>query len=195
MIVITNPIPVPNEISIIHSLFAEGLSLLHIRKPDFTEAEMKLFVLAIGSEFKDRLVLHSQHHLAEEFEINRIHYSELKRKSIPDRFWKPIRYYSTSTHSIEAFNALETDFEYAFVSPVYPSISKPNYVSETNQIEAIKKRTNFRTKLVALGGLSSENIQQTLENGFDDVALLGTIWHSTNPIENFKKCQQIAHSF
>lgn len=195
MIIITNPTNIENEINIIHSLFAEGLPLLHVRKPDFSEAEMKSFLSEIGLEFNNRLVLHSQHHLAEEFGINRIHYSELKRTSIPDRFSKPVRYYSTSAHGIETLNALETDFEYAFLSPVYPSISKPNYASETNQLEAVKQRTNFKTKLVALGGISSENIQKTLEHGFDDVALLGSIWLNNNPIENFKKCQQIVLSF
>ena len=36
MIVITNPSAIANEISTIESLFEEGLSLLHIRKPDFS---------------------------------------------------------------------------------------------------------------------------------------------------------------
>lgn len=66
---------------------------------------------------------------------------------------------------------------------------------ETDAFEAIKQRTNFSTKLIALGGISPENIQQTLENGFDDVALLGSIWNSNKSIENFKKCQQIALSY
>ena len=35
MIVITNPIPIANEINTIHSLFENGLELLHIRKPIF----------------------------------------------------------------------------------------------------------------------------------------------------------------
>lgn len=64
MIVITNPIAVVNEISIIHSLFEEGLSFIHIRKPDFSETEMESFLLAIGLEYHNRLVLHNHHHLA-----------------------------------------------------------------------------------------------------------------------------------
>jgi thiamine-phosphate pyrophosphorylase len=81
------------------------------------------------------------------------------------------------------------------LSPVYPSISKLGYKSSENHLETIKKRRNFNTKLVALGGISSENINETLKRGFDEVALLGTVWNSTNPLENFKKCQQIVHSF
>ena len=194
MIVISNPISVKGEMQIIHSLFEEGLLLFHIRKPDFLEEEMKMFLSKIGLEFRNRLVLHSQHQLASAFGINRIHFTEKERIN-PARFSEPGRYIlSTSIHSIEGFNALESEFDYAFLSPIYPSISKPEYSSAINHFEAIKQRTNFSTKLIALGGVSPENSKETLEKGFEDVALLGSIWNTKNPIENFKLCQQVALS-
>ncbi|WP_395045710.1 thiamine phosphate synthase [Flavobacterium sp.] len=202
MIVITNAISIRNEINTIHSLFAEGLMLLHIRKPDFSEKEMKVFLSEIKLEYRNKLVLHSHHHLAVGFGINRLHVTGKNRVQLltrPDRFLKPVRcktsIASTSIHSIQDFNTLSKEFDYAFLSPIYPSISKPDYISNINHFEAIKKRTNFSTKLVALGGVSLENIQQTLENGFDDIALLGSIWNSNRSIENFKKCQQITLSY
>ena len=197
MIVITSPIPVSDETAIIHSLFAEGLSLLHVRKPDFTGRDMKSFLSAIGLEFRDRLVLHSHHYLAEDFGVNRFHFSEEKAKilHLPVRLLKPITSLSASVHSIEDFNLLKTEFDYAFLSPIYPSISKQGYSSEINHLEAIQQRTNFSAELIALGGISPENVQRTLEIGFDNVALLGTIWNSDNPLENFKKCQQSVLSF
>lgn len=192
MIIITNPTAVTNEINIIHSLFENGLESLHIRKPDYSENEMVLLLTAIGSDYSNRLVLHSHHHLGDAFGINRFHFQK-KNRNCDLRIMKTALQ-STSTHSIEEFNILK-DFDYAFLSPIYPSISKPGYESSENHLESIKKRRNFNTKLVALGGISMENISKTLEKGFDEVALLGTIWNSTHPLENFKKCQQIVHSF
>lgn len=192
MIVITNPTTVANEISLIHSLFAEGLPLLHIRKPDCSETAMKQFLGAIGLEVANRLVLHSHHHLGNEYGINRFHLSKTQRNA---NFIKPDEIYSASTHTIQEFNDLNQNFQYAFLSPIYKSISKTDYDSKINHFQTLTQRTNFATKLVALGGLSTENIQKTLENGFDQIALLGTIWNSSNPLENFKKCQQIVHSF
>ncbi|WP_269241502.1 thiamine phosphate synthase [Flavobacterium limnophilum] len=199
MIVITNPIPTTNEISTIHSLFKNGLELLHIRKPDFSVAEMKAFLLEIKLEFRQQLVLHSHHQLAPAFGINRIHLTQNIRKEISSETLylyneQGIRL-STSTHDIESFNDLRIFFEYGFLSPVFSSISKTNYESDTSLFESIKNRTNFSTQLVALGGIYSENISETIEAGFDDVALLGTIWNSNNPIENFKLCQQIVLSY
>jgi thiamine-phosphate pyrophosphorylase len=193
MIVISNPTAVANEIKLIHSLFEGGMDLFHVRKPSFSETEMKAFVTAIELECRNRLVLHNYHHLTEEFGINRIHFSSTNRL---DNFQKAEGFtVSTSTHSIEEFNALSEDIDYAFLSPVFKSISKENYEPNVNWSTEIKKRNNFKTKLIGLGGIDAENINQALQFGFDDVALLGTIWKSNNPIENFKSCQQIVLSF
>jgi thiamine-phosphate pyrophosphorylase len=203
MIVITNPIWIANEICTIHSLFESGLELLHIRKPDFSVAEMRSFLLEINSDFRRQLVLHGHHHLASESGINRIHFSKSERKKTVTLFGKSAFetyktkgfHLSTSVHTIEDFNALNNAFEYAFLSPIFPSISKENYSSKTDLFEAIKNRTNYSTKLIALGGIESKNAEQTLENGFDNIALLGTIWNQNNPIENFKSCQKIVQLF
>ena len=201
MIIITKPTPIQNEISLIHSLFAEGLELLHVRKPDYSEDEMKRFLSAIGLEFRARLVLHQHHQLAQAFGINRIHFTEKDRESYnnsfrisnPERVKSAIL--STSVHSIEDFNALADVFQYAFLSPVFTSISKADYAPTIDYRTALEKRTNHKTKLIALGGIQSGNISQALESGFDGVALLGTIWNGNNPIENFKLCQQIAPTY
>lgn len=199
MIVISNPTAIANEINTIHTLFERGLELFHVRKPEFSAEEMKAFVTAIGLEFRNRLVLHNHHHLAEDLEINRLHFTEKMRKEIdPETLYhyneKRI-HLSTSVHTIEAFNDLRIFFQYAFLSPVFASISKSNYQSDINLLEAIQNRSNHQTKLVALGGIESSNIQKTLAAGFDEVALLGSIWNTNNPIENFKLCQQIVLTY
>lgn len=194
MIVITNPSAIANEISITDSLFEEGLSLLHIRKPSFSEVETAKFIHQIKHKYRKNLVLHHHHEIAADFGVNRIHFSETERKKRIDFTGLSDLILSTSTHSIEDFNALENIFKYAFLSPVFPSISKENYIPKTDLFEDLKLRVNFNTKAIALGGIHSGNIQETLQNVFDNVALLGTIWNSSNPIKNFKLCQKIVLS-
>ncbi|MCV9934020.1 thiamine phosphate synthase [Flavobacterium sp. LS1R47] len=196
MIVLSNPTIIANEINVIHSLFEEGLQLFHVRKPDYSIKEMISFIAQINPEFRQQLVLHSHHELIENFKINRIHFTEEKRKKYNlEKYKNRDIHLSTSTHSITDFNALAPEFEYAFLSPVYPSISKENYFPETDLLEAIKNRTNTATKLIALGGINAENIEKTLTAGFDNIALLGTIWNTENTIKNFKSCQEIVLSY
>lgn len=197
MIVITNPIATANETNTIHALFECGLELLHVRKPDFSVDELRLFLSKVHPAFRPRLVLHQQHQVANEFGINRIHFTESARATLGlesinnnDGFVK-----STSIHTIADFNKLDSCFEYAFLSPIYQSISKRDYKSDLDAVTAIAERTNFKTKLIALGGITIEHIEKTFQLGFDDVALLGSIWTSNQPIQNFKLCQKIAHLY
>ncbi|MFE3867266.1 thiamine phosphate synthase [Flavobacterium sp. LS2P90] len=199
MIVITNPITIINEIETIHSLFENGLELLHVRKPEFTKLEMEVFVSAIKQEFRNQLSLHSHHQLAEAFGINRIHFTEKKRNETSEKClkeWKERGFkLSTSIHSMTDFEKLSDVFDYAFFGPVFESISKPKYVSDIDFEKELKKRNNNKITLIALGGITSERIKTALEYGFDDVVLLGTIWNSNNPVENYKLCQQIDLSY
>lgn len=199
MVVISNPTPIENEINIIHQLFEEGLSLFHVKKPDYSEEEMKSFLSKIEMGSRSKLVLHKFHHLAEEFGIHRIHFMEkIRTETSEESFkkWKEKGYkLTTSVHSMTVFNKLSNSFDYAFFGPIFESISKPNYASDLDFKMELKNRENNKTALIALGGIKSKRIKTVLEYGFDDVALLGTIWNSNNSIENFKACQQIAHLY
>lgn len=203
MIVLTNPTSVVDEINIIHELFETGLAILQIRKTEISKESMKIFINSIDSKHHDKLVLSSHYTLADLFNIKGLHLKSQKRLDIQGTLEQSaISYYnskglsiSTSVHSIAEFNALESYFDYAFLSPVFKSISKEEYYPKKDLFEALQSRTNFTTKAIALGGITFENIIQTLANGFDDVALLGAIWMNENPTKKYKLCQQIALSY
>lgn len=188
IIVITPEDIVQNETELINELFQEGLSLLHIRKP-FINAEMTDFIQKIDSKFQSQLVLHSHYNLAENFNISRFHFREIDRKnglyqSFTDKT------ISTSVHDIETFNELSGNWEYSFISPVFPSISKKGYGENSNILNDIKKRDNPNVKLIALGGINEKNINEVFESEIDGVALLGAIWENDEPLNVFKKCRQ-----
>jgi thiamine-phosphate pyrophosphorylase len=195
MIVITNPFSIENEFQILHQLFEEGLELVHVRKPTYSEKEMRSFLSRIDDKFYSKLVLHEQHHLAHEFNINRIHLKEKNRVEVSENFQKTVSYLSTSIHNINDFNELPLYFDHAFLSPVFESISKEGYGKNSYILETIVHRINFNTKLVALGGINENNIKIALDSGFDSVALLGSIWLNDYPIQKFKKCQKIVHLY
>lgn len=189
IIVITPEEMMKNETELINELFQEGLNLLHIRKPFINPEEMADFIQKIDSEFHHQLVLHSHYDLAKDFNISRFHFREIDRqndlyKSFADKT------ISTSVHDIETFNELNEEWEYAFISPVFPSISKKGYGENSNILNDIKKRTHSNVKLMALGGINENNIHEVFNNGVDGVALLGAIWESDEPLNVFKKCRQ-----
>lgn len=190
MIVISSPNAIKKEIEIIQNLFQEGMNRFHIRKPDLSKNELEDFIDAIGLEYHDKIVLHN-------FSLKN---SSVLNCHISD--WKSVDFnlfqdkmISTSTHSIDEFNQLTKNWNYAFLSPVFESISKENYGRNSNVLETVQNRTNFQTELVALGGIQEDTIKLAFDSGFDNVALLGAIWLEDNPIQKFKKCQKIVHSY
>ncbi len=189
IIVITPEELVQNETEIINALFQEGLDLLHIRKPFIHSDEMRDFIQKIHSEFYHRLVLHSHYDLAESFNISRFHFRETDRQ---DELYKSFtdKKISTSVHNIETFNELSDDWEYAFISPVFPSISKKGYGKDSNILNAIKNRNNSNVKLIALGGIHEKNINKVVSSRVDGMALLGAIWENDNPLQIFRRCRQ-----
>lgn len=189
IIIITPEKNVKNETAIINELFQEGLDLLHIRKPFMSWDEMTDFIRNIDSEFHQQLVLCSHYELLEQFEISRLHFSETDRNyHLHTSFSDKIT--STSVHDIETFNELDKNWEYSFVSPVFPSISKKGYGKNATILNDIGKRSNADVKLVALGGINEHHINEVFEIGADGVALLGAIWEIDNPLNGFRRCRQ-----
>ncbi|UMQ40967.1 thiamine phosphate synthase [Chryseobacterium sp. Y16C] len=193
IVVITPEEIIQNETELINELFQEGLDLLHIRKPFISLEEMADFIQKIDSAFHSQLVLHSHYDLAKDFKISRLHFRGIDRQNGLHQSFKD-KIISTSVHDIETFNGLGNEWEYAFVSPVFPSISKKGYGENSIILNDIIRRENSKVKLIALGGIDESNIHEVFNNDIDGLALLGAIWENNKPIQIFKKCRQNALS-
>lgn len=191
ILVITPEKAVPNETEIINEMFQEGLDLLHIRKPMLNGGEVKNFISGIEEKYYSQLVLHGSYDWAGDYHISRLHFRENDRNNGMYKPYADQNMISTSVHDIETFNALGQEWEYAFFSPVFPSISKKGYGENSNVLNDMKHRTNHHVKLIALGGINESNIRKVFENGADGVALLGAVWESNEPVSTFKKCRNI----
>ncbi|SHL17607.1 thiamine phosphate synthase [Chryseobacterium polytrichastri] len=189
IIVITPEEMIKNEAELINELFQEGLDVLHIRKPFINSEEIKNFIQKIDSEFHHQLVLQSHYDLVENFNISRFHFREIDRQNIVHESFTD-KIISTSVHDIEIFNELGEEWDYAFISPIFPSISKKGYGENSTILDDIKKQDNPNVKLMALGGINENNINKAFESGVDGVALLGAIWESDEPLNVFKKCRK-----
>jgi thiamine-phosphate pyrophosphorylase len=191
IVVISSPTPITKEASLINQLFDEGLAVFHLRKPESSSQELVLLLQEINPEYYSKIVLHSHHYLAKSFGINRLHFNEVSRKQLIEDALETYNaegvILSTSIHSTDDYNQLSDKFDYAFLSPVFDSISKPNYQAQTFNLSSINKKTDI--KLIALGGIDETNCTKAFEMGFDGIALLGAIWNSENKITAFKTIQ------
>jgi thiamine-phosphate pyrophosphorylase len=199
IIVISDSHLFEGEVNIINQLFDEGLGIFHLRKYENTEEELYDFLKQVKPQYLNKIVLHQHHRLAKEFGIKRFHFSTESRKKRTGFELNTLNYngniLSTSVHSVEEYNTIPPCFAYVFISPVFDSISKKDYKAKLFDLEQMR---SHHTKLIALGGINSENCTRVFKMGFDGLALLGSIWRSEDKINTYKeihlKCSTSARS-
>lgn len=198
LILVSNPDAIANENEIVNQLFDEGLEIFHLRKPTYEKKDIIDFLSKIKSKYHSKITLHQHHTLTEQFEINRIHYTEkdrLKANTIELKKLKDKNFtISTSIHFLNDHESLSESFSYTFFGPLFESISKQGYKPKSNQIVQLSKNENRPIKIIAIGGITSNKIERAKQFNFDGVALLGTIWNKPeNAIKNFRECLRIVN--
>jgi thiamine-phosphate pyrophosphorylase len=191
VIVISNETPVEQEHKIINALFDEGLGIFHLRKPDISRKDLNQLLIKIDKWHHSKIALHQHHELADYFGTNRLHYTEKDRilyeHSLRNSDMSAFTL-STSIHQLASYISLPLAFEYCFLSPVFNSISKPEYHSLLTPGFRLPLKT--QTKLIALGGISIATIPEVKKFDFDGIAVLGSIWRAPETaVLNFKKIQ------
>jgi thiamine-phosphate pyrophosphorylase len=177
LIAITSPVPVANEAAVINQLFAAGLPLLHLRKPEAAEQEIHLLLESIHSRYYPQISLHSGHHLAGRLGIQRLHFPEKLRAAQHASTWHQLAEQgftvSTSVHQLPVPPSFGQQFRYVLYGPVFNSISKQGYES---MVPADYRLTSQPVSVIAVGGITPDNIHRIKQMQFNGAALLGALW-------------------
>ncbi|MEH0156953.1 thiamine phosphate synthase [Limibacter armeniacum] len=183
LILISSPDNIENETQLLTDFFHNGLEILHLRKPSFINDDYRNYLKRVPEKYHSRIMLHGGHPLKDEFNIRGIHYSEKKRPIVINKVSGIIQ--STSFHQLQQLETANPILDYAFISPVFDSISKSGYQKafEINKLQhAINKAP---IPIVALGGITPGRIPELKSIGVMGVAVLGAIWMSDTPIKAF----------
>lgn len=194
LLVISNPVEIDNEFEQANGLFEAGLECFHLRKPDFSKEEYLDALMQIKPSYLRRVMLHDHYELAVKYNIGGFH---LTRKSLEQapavlkELFKVAKAkglkLSSSLHSVQGLDQAPTAFDYLLLSPVFDSISKPGYKASINldDISPILQDRNFKTRIMALGGINIDNLEIVNQAGFDGGAVLGAVWKSADPLEKY----------
>ncbi len=189
LVLLSYPGNINSEVEMIQDLFYKGLKTFHLRKPDSSKQEYESILKSISPENKKKIVLHQYHELAGKYNVKGLHLKEENRKGLNFKQLQNLKKeikkknltFSTSFHSIEELKKTDGLFDYVFLSPVFESISKPGYNSET--VFDLNNET-YTTSIIALGGIQTNNIEKVKELGFDGIAVLGTVWQNPDKAVN-----------
>ena len=194
LIVLSNEVAVLDEAKLINGLFEAGLKIFHLRKPNIEQKEIDILLNTIDAKYHPQIALHQHHKMAKEYGINRLHFTEIKRKQTSNKILTDLKadgnILTTSIHKVSEYVALSQYFDYAFFGPVFNSISKLGYAASMGSDIKMPVLQNH-PKVIAIGGITSNNLKEAMTKQFDGVAALGTIWQQPDySIEQFKTLQK-----
>lgn len=183
-IAITLPEFFDGEGEAITKLLTEGgYERVHIRKPGASVKEVKSLVKNIPENLYTLLSFHDHFNLAMEIGIGGIHLNS-RNNTIPTG-WNGL--VSRSLHSMEEI--ADQGYDYAFLSPIFPSISKPGYKGNFNSEDL---RSSVNERIFALGGVTPRRFGEIEQLGFGGAAMLGYAWKRNLDMKAFQ-LQFITH--
>jgi thiamine-phosphate pyrophosphorylase len=189
--VISTPDIYPDEHEILERLFASGLSRFHLRKSRFSWRELREWVEAVPDELRSKIVVHAQPGLAREYALGGLHLRAGQRAPVEWPAEIPLSYACSNFEDL----ADARSPAYATIGPVFATEnhrsrdrdSSPQRTPEeyAEILTAWKKRPDA-CPLLALGGITSDNIHHVRTLGFDGFAVVGSVWDADNPVAGFE---------
>ena len=206
--VLTLPGIFAGEADCLESLLAAGVQRLHLRKPAAGPGELEALLERLAPRYAERLVLHGGRcrELALQYGVPNVHGAVAYRDGggysgggprvdgrtdagLEDRDTHCLAV-STSVHSWEEFGRLPAGLAYAFISPVFDSISKQGYGANAGLLQ--RPCGELSCMAMGLGGVGGETLGALLEYGWTGAAVLGWIWKDPKrAVERLEELQKI----
>lgn len=199
LIVVTAPTFFVEEDKIITALFEEGLDILHLRKPETPAMYSERLLTLIPEKYHKRIITHEHFYLQEEFSLMGIHLNTRNPKEPHDYSG----HISCTCHSLDEVRNKKHFYDYLFLSPIYNCITKTGVTSgfTAEELRQAEKSKIIDSKVMALGGITSDNILEIKDYGFGGAVIMGDLWNKFNActdrdylevIRHFKKLKEMA---
>ena len=164
-----------------------GILLLQYRDKAASGAEILENARAIGSIFKGsgaRLLLNDSPSLAAEAGWDGVHVGQTDPSVAEARLQVgPDRLVGVSTHTPEQFyQAVDSDADYIAYGPIFSTGSKPDAETPVG-LDGLRNIRGLDARpLVAIGGISHQQVSSVFAAGADSVALIGALYQESAPL-------------
>ena len=166
------------EVFAVNALLAMDPKIrFHLRKPRVDGLKRLIYIDEMSVASRKQTVFHG-------FDVTSMITEEVEAPDgsvqlvKPDVFKEVLKCQYYSAHSTEEILA-NPGYDYYFLSPIYDSISKEGYKSAFSKTELTEfLHAHPEIKVMALGGMTADKVDECREMGFAGVAFLGEIWNA-----------------
>jgi len=189
LVVISSAHDEPAEIKEVVKMFKGGLEHFHIRKPKYSKSQLTDYIKRFPKKYRKRLVLHSYHGLADQFKLGGIHLSRSHRrrgKFYQFKLWikmkmNPEMIVTRSFHKLTGVTSDKREYSYAFLSPVFDSISQSSLSAGFSKRALLILIPQANQPIYAMGGVTIDKLDSLKESGFQGAVLHGALWEGKLP--------------
>lgn len=165
---------------------------VYVRKPGCTAARLAALIEGIDPCLRQYIAIGDHLELASDLGVGAVHLSG--RSPLPPPGWSGA--IGRSCHSSEELRQHIDSADYLFISPIFPSLSKPGYgVGSTLAADPALQALlvgDAGEKIVALGGVEPARYDNLRQAGFRRAAMLTAAWRPEMSAANFR-LQLITH--
>ncbi|CAA6680091.1 MULTISPECIES: thiamine phosphate synthase [unclassified Lentimonas] len=180
----------PEEAFVIERLLDAGLCLYHVRKPGWTLAQCESLLEQLPQWCRGRVVIHEHYSLVAEYMLAGCHMKDrLDAVELRSRWHAPSM--SRSLHRISDLDTDMSGWNYGFLSPIFPSLTKVGYTAPWTLDQLQQALLQYAgASLYALGGVDAGNCAVCADLGFAGAVLHGALWLDDAPIKQFNEIKR-----
>ncbi len=191
-LVLFTPTRSPWDAKTVVKLFDAGLGRLHVQSVrDWNVRQYEAFLQQVPEVFWNRIVLEEQPDLVLSRKL--AGFQMLPGDRIPPR-WPKTAALSLKCHSYDEMRSTPKGCHYLFLSPIFPSVSKRDYVPQRThrefQVIVERWRAEGGCPVYGLGGITPQNAAHVRALGFDGMAFIGSVWESAQPVQAFLELER-----
>lgn len=171
----------------------EGVDCIIVRDKGYFDVQLVRQLMKYKkahADVKTKILIHSQLELAQELDADGVHFPYMlwekykkEQKEVLEA-WQKNKLIGLSIHGEVEAKMADGCVDYMFLSPVFHPSCKP---VEGKGVSWFKKvQGEVKTPLVALGGITAENVQVLYTSGINHVAVMSYLMDMGNKVKNLR---------
>ena len=164
LVIMTKPTFFVEEDKIITTLFEEGMTNLHINKPESSPLYCERLLSLLPECYYNKITVHEHYYLKTEYGLEKIHIDS-PVDNIPEGYKGKI---SRTCNAIEELKDAKKHSEYVFLNESKLS---------TDELESAAYKGFIDRHVYALGEITLDNIKMFKDLGFGGVVVRSDLWN------------------